>query len=149
MVDQGNDIPLVEVIFYKIERVMRAAQQATKEVVKEEGIPLTKDQWLLLKQLNENADLSQRELAEATFKEPAAITRMLDLMEKHGWVERQSSPGDRRRFTLRVTDEGKGLYERALPVVQKLRLRALEGAQQREIDETKALLQRMYAQLSG
>ncbi|HAA10871.1 MAG TPA: hypothetical protein DCE41_03900, partial [Cytophagales bacterium] len=77
MIDQGHDIPLSEVLFYQMEQVMRQAALATKQVFKEHDIPLTKDQWLLLKQLNENAELSQRELAEKTFKEPAAITRML------------------------------------------------------------------------
>ncbi|MEL6537468.1 MAG: MarR family transcriptional regulator [Bacteroidota bacterium] len=147
MIDQGHDIPLSEVLFYQMEQVMRQATLATKQAFRENDIPLTKDQWLLLKQLNENAELSQRELAEKTFKEPAAITRMLDLMEKHGWVKREASPGDRRRFTLQVTEQGKELYGRAFPVVKGLRLRALEGVSQTDVDAMKLVLQKMYGLL--
>ena len=147
MIDQGHDIPLSEVIFYQMQSVLRAATQATKEAFKEHDIPLTKDQWLLLKQLNENAELSQRELAEATFKEPAAITRMLDLMEKHGWVVRESIPEDRRRFSLQVTEQGKALYAKALPIVQGLRLQALEGLKQSEVNHLRKVLQTMVHQL--
>lgn len=149
MIDQGGDIPLNEVVFYLMDQVMRQAQIATREAFKQEDIPLTKDQWILLKVLNEQQDLSQRELSEATFKEPAAVTRMLDLMSKHGWVVRKPSPSDRRKFQLSVTEAGRSLYQKTLPVVQKLRLKAMHGIPQEKVDQVKAVMKLMEVQLRG
>ncbi|MEF3696152.1 MarR family winged helix-turn-helix transcriptional regulator [Desulfolutivibrio sp.] len=47
--------------------------------------------------------LSQREIADRLFVECPTVVRLLDRLEKLGWVRREPVPGDRRRNRVRLT----------------------------------------------
>ena len=56
--------------------------------------------------LNENSNLTQKEVAKLTFKDNANITRMLDKLEKKGLVIRHPDTNDRRSWNLSITKKG-------------------------------------------
>lgn len=60
------------------------------------------------------SDLSPGEIAEAMHLPPHAISRRLEVLERHGLIERQLDPHDARRRVLRVTAEGQALLDEAL-----------------------------------
>ena len=79
---------------------------------------ITTDQWMVLRRVYLNSGkYNQKELADASFRERAAITRMIDLMEKKHLIERRNSPDDRREYLLYITDEGKKAYEETVDAV--------------------------------
>ncbi|WNG82942.1 MarR family transcriptional regulator [Mycobacterium sp. ITM-2016-00316] len=47
----------------------------------------------------------------------SGTTRLVDRMEKCGWVRRESVPEDRRSTWAELTDEGRDVFHRAQPVV--------------------------------
>lgn len=63
------------------------------------------DQWLVLKNLNENERLSQTELAHLVFKDHPTLTRIVDILCKKGYLERVQHPEDRRSYQLHLTQE--------------------------------------------
>ena len=69
-----NDQPLENVLFFTIDRMMRRSKEITLQIFKEHQFPVTVDQWILLKRISEQNGLSQRTLADSTFKDPAAVT---------------------------------------------------------------------------
>lgn len=69
-------------------------------------INVTTEQWAILNRLKENSELSQKELAKLTFKDNANITRILDKLEKKGFVVRQSDINDRRAWNVSITTKG-------------------------------------------
>lgn len=58
-------------------------------------------------------------MAVACFKERAAITRMIDLMEKKDLIERGVSKQDRREYLLYITDKGSNLYKETESLIIK------------------------------
>jgi len=56
------------------------------------------------------------ELSAALNSSRTNVTRLIDEMEKQGWVERHVSPTDRRRIDLSLTPDGVALVERYLPL---------------------------------
>lgn len=60
------------------------------------------------------SDLSPGEIAGAMHLPPHAISRRLELLERHGLIERQLDPEDARRRVLRVTAKGQALLDEAL-----------------------------------
>ena len=58
-----------------------------------------------------NGASRQRQLAEYCEIDPAAIFRMLDSMQRGGFVERQPSKSNRRCEEIVVTDRGREAYE--------------------------------------
>ena len=60
-------------------------------------------QWLVLTRLYRRPGASQTELADMLEIDRASAGRMIDRMEKNGWVERRPDDGDRRINRLHLT----------------------------------------------
>lgn len=130
---------------YRVNKCLRVQlQKALKE------FDITTDQWLVLgKVCGSSGTYNQKELAELCFKERAAITRMLDIMQKKGMVKRGSSPQDRREYLIYVTDYGKELYERTLESTAKIEKYISEIIKEQEIEELLRLLMKLETGLKA
>ena len=64
---------------------------------------LTRAQWRALKRLSHSEGMRQAELAEQLELEPIAIGRVIDRLQKAGFVERRADPNDRRAWRLHLT----------------------------------------------
>jgi len=137
-----DDKPLNEVYFFWMDRAMKAQRKATARLFKQLGIKLTPDQWIILKSLDEQSHQTQRQLAEAVSKDPASITRSLDLLEKEALIERKQV--DRRTYTVVLTHQGKSLVEKVIPEAVKYREKGIEGISQKEMQVFKKVLGAIY-----
>ena len=137
-----DDKPLSEIYFFWMDRAIKAQRKATGRLFKELGVKLTPDQWIILKSLHESSHQTQRQLAEAVSKDPASITRSLDLMEKEELIERKQV--DRRTFTVLLTNKGKALVEKVIPEAAKYRKRGVEGISDAEMRTFEKVLGTIY-----
>ena len=69
------------------------------------GLGLTRSQWLVINRLHRWPGATQSELAEMLEVEKATAGRMVDRMEKKGWVVRRPDAADRRVNRLHLTEE--------------------------------------------
>lgn len=106
---------------------------------------ITIDQWLVLKCLKENPKSSQIELAEMVFKDNASITRILDLLVKAGFINREINPKDRRKTILKITPSGQKILDDVYKIVLKNRAKALENISPQEIEIVSAVLKKISA----
>ena len=67
---------------------------------------------ILLKNMPEDNALSQNQLCEIVEKSAANVTRILDRLERKGFVVRKQNPADRRSTLLFLTDQGKEMVEK-------------------------------------
>jgi DNA-binding MarR family transcriptional regulator len=89
--------------------------------------------------LDERGALSQRALADLTHLNRTTMVKLVDSLERRGWVVRERNPDDRRSYALRLTttgkralgrlhahfDEGDRLFTEGLTARQRSRLRRL------------------------
>lgn len=143
-----SDTPLHDVIFFPIEKMMRKVKDYTMAEFKKNNFPVTKDQWIILKRVSEINGSTQREIAETTFKDPAALTRILDLLEKKGLVKRMNSDEDRRSFIVELTVDGSRLVQKMTPVVQSIRKKAIRGISTTDQEKLKQLMEKMTENIS-
>ena len=61
------------------------------------------EQLAVLEIISFNDPQTMSELAKVAVKENAVITRMIDILEKNGSVERRNKPGDRRAYIIHLT----------------------------------------------
>jgi len=87
-----------------VARLMRAAFDRRVR-----RLGLTRAQWQVLAQLYHRPGISQTELAEALEVERATAGRMIDRLERKGWVVRVADPLDRRINRLELTAEAHGI----------------------------------------
>ena len=90
-------------IGFLISDVARLMRTAFDRRVRRLG--LTRSQWLVINRLHRRPGATQSELADMLEVEKATAGRMVDRMEKKGWVVRRPDANDRRVNRLHLTAE--------------------------------------------
>ena len=98
-------------------------------------INVTTEQWAILNRLKENSELSQKELAKLTFKDNANITRILDKLEKKGFVLRQPDVNDRRAWNVCITNKGQKVRDEIELLAKQTLSKALKDINVDEVRE--------------
>ena len=130
------------VIFFQIERTNKMARQKAQKEFDRLGLGITVDQWVLLKILDEEPDISQNELADFSSRDPASITRTLDLLEKKELVNRIAISDNRRQHSIGLTSAGKKFVKENMKLVRDLRRKGIKGFSAEELENLSAMLRR-------
>lgn len=85
--------------------------------LKEAQVPLSREQWSVMAVLWKNDGCTQQSLADATNRERAGITRLIDHLQKEKLLVRQQHQTDRRTNLVFLTQKGKSLEN---PVIESL-----------------------------
>ncbi|HSD13382.1 MAG TPA: MarR family transcriptional regulator [Flavobacterium sp.] len=113
--------------------------------LRENGFKITIDQWLVIKCILENPTITQHELSEMVFKDNASVTRIIELLIKAGYLEKETNPDDRRKLILHVTQAGEEVIKKVQEVVLQNRSIALNGIDQKELEIADAVLRKIIA----
>ena len=97
-------------IGYVLSDIARLLRTVFDRRVRDMG--LTRAQWLMLTRLHRRPGASQSELADMLEIDRASAGRMIDRMEKGGWLERRADGGDRRVNRLHLTEEARRVHAR-------------------------------------
>ena len=95
---------------------------------------LTRAQWRALKTIRRNEGLSQAELADFLDMQPIPVGRVIDRLEKTGYIERRADPGDRRRWRLHLTAKAHAVVDEMEVIAAGLRDEALQGIERADFD---------------
>lgn len=86
---------------------------------------LTSEQYVIMKSVEENPDVTPTLLSELTFKDKTTITRMIDTLVKKEILIRIPKTDDRRAYRIEWSSKGENIMKKILPlteeVIQKLR----------------------------
>lgn len=99
--------------------------------------------------LARNGPSRQRQLAEYCEIDPAAISRMLESMQKGGFVRRQADEQCRRCDWIVITDAGRAAYESWRGYCRQMEQQMLSGFTEEEREEFADYLGRAYRNLKG
>ncbi|PRB01845.1 MarR family transcriptional regulator [Chryseobacterium sp. MYb7] len=124
---------LNSIIFYNIDKAIRAYRNYAQRQLKAHGYIITIDQWLIIKAILENPGITQNEIGDLVFKDNASVTRIIDLMVKSEYIIRKVHPEDRRKTQLEVTDSGIKVIKEVQNIVEKNRKIALKGISDEEM----------------
>jgi len=110
---------------------------------------ITSEQWSVLNKLSDADGISQRELSRRTEKDPTNVTRILDQLERKGWIRREANPEDRRSFLTFVTDSGKLLNEQLFPIEEQFIRDVLTSVTEAELATMRKALAQMNANMDN
>jgi DNA-binding MarR family transcriptional regulator len=85
-----------------------------------QALGLTQAQWRAIARLARSEGMTQAALAESLEIQPITLTRLVDRMERAGWIERRTHPQDRRAVQLYLT-------ARTEPILDEMHARAGEA----------------------
>ena len=81
--------------------------------LRQENVPLTPEQFLLIDLLWNQGSMSQQQLADQMHKDKNSVTKLVDAIERKGFVYRQQNASDRRSNTLVLTEKALELRDHA------------------------------------
>lgn len=138
------DMERLETInFYLLDKAIRTYRVYSQKKLREHGFKITVDQWLVIKVLMENPDLSQQQIAEKAFKDNASITRIIELLVKSKYLDRKVNPKDRRTSILKVTPEGVDIINKVQGLVLENRKIAQTGITLEELENLNLTLKKI------
>ena len=128
-------------------RTMKIIDYHMQEVFEEANLDLTKEQMIVLKKLHETDGLNQNELAMLTFRDKSSLARLLSKMEMKKYIVRNQDMVDKRVNNVFLTEQGKEVYLRSLPVIKGLIDRIEKDINPSEKKEMIALLKKVQGNL--
>lgn len=132
---------------FVISQAAYAISKSLTKRMKEAGVNLTPHEFAILNRLTEYPTLNQRNIAQLTYKDRPAVTRMLERMIAKGLVEKQLCDKDRRAFQVALTEKGREVRECVLPIAQGVMRQALANAEGKEITTTLKILKQITANM--
>ena len=111
------------------------------------GLTITQEQWSVLMALWTKDGLSQQEICNEVFKDRPSVTRLIDNLEKYGYVQRTKVVGDRRTNTICLTEKGRGLKVITKEIAQNTLLESLVGVSEAEMLVCKSVLGKVFENL--
>jgi DNA-binding MarR family transcriptional regulator len=105
-------------------------------------------QWAALRVLWDEQGITQVQLAERMRTEKAALTAVLNTLERKGLIVRSRDSVDRRKINLHLTRAGEQLKRFLLPISVRVHDRATAGLSAAEQASTRKLLERILANLT-
>ena len=130
-------------LLYTLDKCFRTYNQFAQRNVRKAGYDITIDQWLILKSVAENPDITQKDISKIVFKDNASITRIIQLLIKQGFLTREIHPSDRRRVNLTLTETGKKITIDVNEIALQNRAAALKGIDEESIKLMRDLLQKV------
>jgi len=131
---------LSSVLLFQIERTNKIARLHSQRAFDQNNVGLTIEQWIILKIIDEQKSLSQRELASLSLRDPGSITRTLDILEKKGYVKREAVPKNRRKYNIILTAAGSVFVKQQMPLIESLRNQSIRGLNSTEVKTLQQLL---------
>lgn len=118
-----------------LNRKLRAVFDAR---VKEKGLTLSRARALFA--LTKKDGLNQRELADELDIETPTLVRLLDGMEKQGFIERRVEVSDRRAKQIHMTELGRTVADEILRLADEIRAEVLQDIDAAELAVTKRVV---------
>ncbi len=136
-----------EYIGYVLSDVARLIRTVFDRRVRDIG--LTRAQWLVLTRLYRRPGASQTELADMLEIDRASAGRMIDRMQKNGWVERRADSEDRRINRLYLTADARRAHKDMWAVAEATVDDALAPLSTAEREQFTRLAARVKGQLQS
>lgn len=115
-----------------IRRLNQISLSIFQDETKAAGLELTSVQFAVLAALAENDGVDQATVAGLIAYDRPTTGSVLDRLESRGLIRRETNPNDRRARLVWITEDGKEVLGRALPVVRNLQQSILTGLSKEE-----------------
>ena len=144
-VSPDDVLPPSRSVGYLVRQTHRAFTRALQVRIAPHGVSI--GMWYFLRVLWQEDGLSQRELSQRVgMMEPTTATALTN-MERKGFVRRARNRSDRRIVNVFLTERGRALQDRLLPLAADVNQIALRTVSDEEVESFRAVLTKLRAAL--
>jgi DNA-binding MarR family transcriptional regulator len=132
-------------IAYLVGRTSRSIIKRLTKKFSDAGFDVSYEQWSILVHLYRKDGQTQQELSNIAVKDKAAITRLLNVLEKKNIVLRIPDRNDKRSKLVYLTNKAKEFKDDLIAVVEELLDEAKENIDPGEMEQCKKTLNKIFA----
>ncbi len=118
------------------------------DFMKSNGFNLSKEQFIVLKYLNEKDGRKQNDLAFITNRSKTALTRLIQTMEKKGYVSRSICETDLRINHVYLTPFGRETWEKSYPYFLEVVKELQQGIAQEDILRVQKVMKQIQSNIN-
>lgn len=111
------------------------------------GFDVTAEQWAVLMCLWNRDAQTQNEIADELVKDKTNLSRILDLMQKNGYILRQQHENDRRSYRIVLTEFAKESIPGLISIANQVNNMSTIGLSGRQVEEVSGLLRMILKNL--
>ena len=116
--------------------------------LRKNDVPLTPEQFMLIDLLWNQGEMTQQQLADQLQKDKNSVTKLVDAIEKKGFVVRKQNPHDRRANTLVLTEKANelkpGAKQKGISILDQI----LEGISEDELRSFLSTLRKLNTNMT-
>lgn len=124
-------------------------KQYTAMMLRQGNVGMTPEQFLLIDILWNQGPMSQQKIADAMMKDKNSITKLIDSLEKNGFVVRQKDMTDRRSNTIVLTEKSETMKSGAKEAGISMLDNILDGISEEELRSFLDTLGKMSANIDS
>jgi len=136
-------------IAYLVGRTSRSIIKRLGKKFADSSFDVSYEQWSILVHLYRKDGQTQQELARVAIKDKAAITRLLNILEKKNIVLRIPDRHDKRSKLVYLTNKAKSFKPDIIAVVKELLIEAEKGISQEEMTYCKNTLNKIFSNIDS
>jgi len=137
---RGSTMAIEDRFIFLISKVCQKLIINLQKAFSESGVEVTPIQVMLLFFLQKNDGSSLTQISQGLMLENPTVTGLIDRLEKLGYVKRSDHPNDRRVYLVHLTEKGKKVANKALPIIKKLNEEIKKGYSKEEMEGFKKVL---------
>jgi DNA-binding MarR family transcriptional regulator len=127
--------------FYYMHAIITKNNRNIGEVLK--PMKLTPSIWRILALLQEKDGLTMGELSDESLIERTLLSRILQNLERRGFIRRRFDAADKRRIFIYLEPKGAALFKQILPIGRGQIERAIRGLSPTDLKRLQSLLLRI------
>ena len=132
---------------YLVRQTHRAFTRSLQARIAPEGVTI--GMWYFLRVLWQEDGISQRELSHRVGIMEPTTASALNNMERKGFVRRLRNRGDRRVVNVFLTERGRALEDKLLPLAREVNRVAVAGLGEEELAQLRTLLGKLQVGLDA
>lgn len=109
----------------------------------EKTFNISRPEWRVLAVLAETPNLSAIEVAEKTAMDKVAVSRAISKLVGEKYCQRDLVKEDKRRSKLCLTEKGKKIYKKIVPIAKHYEAQILRQFSDQEIDLLRSMLSKL------
>ena len=135
-------------VLLSAEEIIKRFRDLVNRSFHKNELAISYDQWMVINTINKKQGVTQIYVAEKTRKEPASVSRILNLLEKKEIIERVPDRTNRRAKRLYLTPKGDDVHSKATRLFNMIAKDGFNGVYEQEINLFVRILDKVQGNFS-
>ena len=131
------------VIGFVISQAAEALTRRFETIIRHNGISLTPREFVVLNRLHQFGEMTQTQISEFSYKDPASTSRIVESLRAKRMVTRKLSKTDRRVTFVSLTEKGRAVRAILVPQFAEALRNAAAGSSPEELMAALKVLKRI------